>query len=95
MVSELKKLTFGFVFIATLSFLSACKSKNVSGESDLLIEFLEQAELEEGNIYENDVITKSIESILKSIKLDKENILVIDDLDRIDPEHIFIDSKIK
>ena len=42
------------------------------------------------NIYENNPYAKFIRSFLAKIKGDdKKNILIIDDLDRIDPEHIF------
>ena len=43
----------------------------------------------EGSIYENNDITKLIYALVKSIPNDKTPILIIDDLDRIDPEHIF------
>ncbi|MBL7883018.1 MAG: hypothetical protein JNL69_03045, partial [Bacteroidia bacterium] len=60
-------------------------------DGDKLIEFLEQIEGKEGSIFENDVITKLIHNILSRIKKQnsKENVLIIDDLDRIDPEHVF------
>ncbi|HJV78803.1 MAG TPA: P-loop NTPase fold protein, partial [Paludibacter sp.] len=43
----------------------------------------------EGSIYENNDITTLIYALIKSIPADKKPILIIDDLDRIDPEHIF------
>ncbi|MBD0366733.1 MAG: NTPase KAP, partial [Flavisolibacter sp.] len=60
-------------------------------EGDLLIGFLEQIEMEEGSIYKGDVITKLISSVLirQREETKKDNVLIIDDLDRIDPEHIF------
>lgn len=60
-------------------------------QGDILIEFLEELETKEGSIFENDVITKLISNILERLKekTKQENILIIDDLDRIDPEHIF------
>lgn len=44
-----------------------------------------------GNIYEHNYITRVINSFLKEVRNDgkKKNVLIIDDLDRIDPEHIF------
>jgi len=45
---------------------------------------------QEGSIYENNVITQIIQKSLLQIKSEGvENVLVIDDLDRIDPNHIF------
>lgn len=40
-------------------------------------------------IYSNTAITKLIYNALSNTKSNSENILIIDDLDRIDPEHIF------
>lgn len=56
-----------------------------------LIKQLESVELDEGSIYENSIITKLISNILFRHKQEtgRENVLIIDDLDRIDPEHIF------
>lgn len=58
---------------------------------DRLIQYLEKFEASEGNVFEDDIITQIIESILTKAKdgKQKENVLIIDDLDRIDPEHIF------
>jgi hypothetical protein len=43
-----------------------------------------------GGIYEHNYITKLINVFLKEIKTGvKENVLIIDDLDRVDPDHIF------
>lgn len=43
-----------------------------------------------GNIYENDIYTQLIIKLIEHLKVtDKKVILVVDDLDRIDPEHIF------
>jgi hypothetical protein len=51
--------------------------------------FLSDLQKEEGSIYENNDITTLIHALIKSIPDDKKPILIIDDLDRIDPEHIF------
>lgn len=42
-----------------------------------------------GSIYESNDITTLIYTLVKSIPENKQPILIIDDLDRIDPEHIF------
>lgn len=44
---------------------------------------------EEGNIYEKNYLTDLIITKLQEIRGDKENVLILDDLDRLDPEHIF------
>jgi len=73
-------------------FLKYHDKENENG-SDLLADYLDKLETSEGNIFEDDVITKLISQILHKKKdelgSDVENVLVIDDLDRIDPEHIF------
>lgn len=43
-----------------------------------------------GNLFEEDFITKTLkEELFKKKDGNKKNVLIIDDLDRIDPEHIF------
>ncbi len=44
-----------------------------------------------GSIYEHNYITKLIDTFLTELKENgkKKNVLIIDDLDRVDPEHIF------
>lgn len=46
-----------------------------------------------GNIFEENFITLTIRQVLSELKaigeINRENILIIDDLDRIDPDHIF------
>ncbi|MBA6155976.1 hypothetical protein H3Z83_05515 [Tenacibaculum sp. S7007] len=54
--------------------------------------FINKIENTKGSIFENDIITTYINNKLVEIKKgdsEKENILILDDLDRIDPEHIF------
>lgn len=63
------------------------KSEN-QNDSDLLIDFMANLEKEEGSIFENDVITKII-SLAVQNNNKRKSILIIDDLDRIDPEHVF------
>lgn len=61
-------------------------------EGNQLIGLLEGLEEKVGSIYESNAITKLIELVLKRQKekdSKQETILIIDDLDRIDPEHIF------
>ena len=52
--------------------------------------FLTEFHEAEGGIYESNIITLIIQEWLRDIRQKgKENVLVIDDLDRIDPAHIF------
>jgi hypothetical protein len=46
-------------------------------------------ENEEGSIYENDFLTYVLNEALKHYAKKEKPVLVIDDLDRLDPEHIF------
>lgn len=53
--------------------------------------FIDEIVLQKGSIYENDFYTKLIFGLIEEIKnkSQKETVLIIDDLDRIDPNHIF------
>jgi len=61
----------------------------------LLDNFREQIEKKKGSLYEFDIISEFIYENLLNCNSDieegkhRENVLIIDDLDRIDPEHIF------
>lgn len=53
-------------------------------------EFLNHYSVKTGSIYEDNAITQLIREMIQSLKKDeKESVLIIDDLDRIDPDHIF------
>ncbi|MEP0366926.1 MAG: P-loop NTPase fold protein [Cyclobacteriaceae bacterium] len=56
-------------------------------------EFRKSIESKTGSIYENNIvtqlITKLIERLRKLAESEREVILIIDDLDRVDPDHIF------
>lgn len=56
-------------------------------------DFRKSIESKTGSIYENNIvtqlITKLIERLRKLAESEREVILIIDDLDRVDPEHIF------
>lgn len=49
---------------------------------------LSKIESKEGSIYESNAITEIIKNALSN-QTDRKKVLIIDDLDRIDPEHIF------
>lgn len=53
--------------------------------------FLTNIELQKGSIYEHDAYTKMIEEAIAYIQryLNKKTVLIIEDLDRIDPAHLF------
>ncbi len=57
--------------------------------SEQLLEYWGEFEEKIGNIYEHNYVTEVINTFLKEIRNPKKNVLIIDDLDRIDPEHIF------
>lgn len=70
-------------------FLKGCEEKK-KGEEKLFEDFLVNEMVNEASIYENDVITALIENVLTRLKKDgEENVLILDDLDRLDPAHIF------
>tara|TARA_R110002051_G_scaffold238021_1_gene298844 strand:+ start:279 stop:1697 length:1419 start_codon:yes stop_codon:yes gene_type:complete len=62
------------------------QDKYVTDDKKELIDFLTKITLDEGSLYEENNITLIISSLLKQIK---NPILIIDDIDRLDPEHIF------
>lgn len=57
------------------------------------LKFLRDFEQQKGTIYENDFYTELIAKMLFQLSghedNEKENILIIDDLDRVDPKHVF------
>lgn len=67
------------------------KDSNPAGIKDAISDFYEGIIQSGGSIYEDDFITRLIrQQIAKSKKESgKETVLIIDDLDRLDPEHTF------
>jgi len=67
------------------------KKRIEKDEGKTIQEFFMAIEATSGNIYERNVITELIAQIVQKLKAEqqKEIVLIIDDLDRIDPEHIF------
>jgi len=59
--------------------------------SEEMIEYWGSSSEKLGNIYEHNYITRLINGFLQELqeKGHKKNVLIIDDLDRMDPEHIF------
>lgn len=68
-------------------FLKFHKEANESS-GDKMVSYLESLETKEGSIYENDIITKIISNIIEK-NTSKESVLIVDDIDRLDPEHVF------
>lgn len=67
-------------------------------EGNSLVEFMDMVSSKIGGLYESNIVTQIIQTILQRHKdayeggdstKRLENILILDDLDRIDPEHIF------
>lgn len=66
------------------------KENSVSEDAEVK-SFMEKLSQKQGSIYESNIITQIIQKLISNAKGEnkKEVILIIDDLDRIDPEHIF------
>lgn len=62
------------------------ESKDDNKEVD---SFLQKLLHEEGSIYEDNLLTQIIRQQVKSINSKKKSVLLIDDLDRLDPDHTF------
>ncbi len=63
--------------------------KGKDAEAELADPFFQLMHKTEGSLYETNDITDIIKNELANLKGSKENVLIIDDLDRIDPAHIF------
>lgn len=59
--------------------------------SKILDDYYEKFRQELGGIYEENAITELIQGLIQTLSFDegKKNVLIIDDLDRLDPAHIF------
>lgn len=58
-------------------------------EGKEIAEYIETFKDLQGSIYENDFYTELIKDLIKRVSEGKTVVLIVDDLDRIDPEHIF------
>lgn len=72
------------------------QEKNSKNENKEIEKFINELSQKKGSIYESNIITQIIQTIISNAKEGnnkeenkKEAVLIIDDLDRIDPEHIF------
>ncbi|MEG1313312.1 MAG: P-loop NTPase fold protein [Bacilli bacterium] len=92
-----EKVKFGTDIISKLiklkSNIDQFITDNSKNEEKETLDFINAMSFQKGSIYENNAITQIIQSLIKNAKSNdqpaKEIVLVIDDLDRIDPEHIF------
>ncbi|XZF15304.1 P-loop NTPase fold protein [Chitinophagaceae bacterium MMS25-I14] len=62
--------------------------KDAKGDTDKILEYLTIEKNAEG-LFEEGEITKIIQAVLQNKEEGQETVLLIDDLDRVDPEHIF------
>ncbi len=69
--------------------LGDLNKKQKDDKYELLDSFSENINIEPGSIYEMDPISNLIAEQIQHINTDKESVLIIDDLDRVDPKHIF------
>jgi len=58
-------------------------------EQKEIIDYLKSVASIEGSLYEDDLIVELLSEKIQEAKQDKKAVLIIDDLDRLDPEHIF------
>ncbi len=65
--------------------------KQIETDFTKLAQIITESTLQKGSIFEDDLTTRIIRGNVELLKLgeQKQSILIIDDLDRLDPEHIF------
>jgi len=70
--------------------ITAHKDKYKINEKKELIDFLKEVTVRPGSIFEENYITLLISNLITTLESkEKKTVLIIDDLDRLDPEHIF------
>lgn len=95
MIEDSSSVIFNSAYLLSSLWDKANKAEKVDNSTNTdkenIEEFVEKLSIQKGSIYENDIITQLIRQIIDFIKEKKQKqvVLVIDDLDRIDPEHIF------
>jgi hypothetical protein len=84
--------------INTVNDFSSYKKTLKTNELDIVAKFIRLNKNKKGHIHENDEVTELIGSLLDRVKdkqksrnngAESETVLIIDDLDRLDPEHTF------
>lgn len=86
-----KKVTDVIKPLKEIADIISNKAKKVSvDEEEELKSFADRICSKQGSIYENDFYTELITKLIDQLKKDgKQLVIIVDDLDRIDPEHIF------
>ncbi len=91
-----EKVNFGTdIFQALIKFknrIESFKKHNSVDDKTEVFDFLKEIEYKRGSIYESDIITQIIQYLIDEAKKslgERKVVLIIDDMDRIDPEHIF------
>lgn len=83
-------LPYGDMVTKLLEKAAKIKSDYDEKRKDSVDEYISKFSLKTGNIYERDAFTTLIELLVDRIKSnEKRTILLIEDLDRIDPQHVF------
>lgn len=86
--ASLKDIASGLIEL-NKKFEKEFKEANLT-EQDKIIDYLKEFSGKKGSVLEDDLYTQLICSLVNQIQENgKEVVLIIDDLDRIDPEHIF------
>lgn len=65
------------------------KEKLSIDQEKVLIDFTKEVYQKEGSIFEDNFFTNLIRELIGQFSPKKKTVLIIDDLDRIDPEHVF------
>lgn len=91
-----EKVKYGTEFFPALikvkKRIESFKQQNSENDKKEVFEYLEKMGHQRGSIYESDLITQIIQYLINEAKKslgERKVVLIIDDLDRIDPEHIF------
>ncbi|GAB3805579.1 hypothetical protein GCM10028819_39090 [Spirosoma humi] len=96
--TAIEKLTFAF---DTYKKFKGAINEKLKNDYDILGDYLKTSTESKGSIYENDLITQTIQVALEFCReeiqnaeniegvVTTQNVLIIDDFDRLDPEHIF------
>ena len=91
-----EKVNYGTdIFQALIKFknrIESFKKQNSVNDKQEVFDFIKEIEYKKGSIYESDIITQIIQYLINEAKKslgERKVVLIIDDLDRIDPEHIF------
>ncbi|MCO6501075.1 MAG: hypothetical protein J5I47_11975 [Vicingus serpentipes] len=90
-VGEVASVAFEGVYelITEFSKYEAKLNKELKFDDNILLEYSNEKANEIGSYVEYNLISELITKVIKRIKKKKKVVLLIDDLDRLDPDHIF------